>query len=92
MGIAEVCEGQSWTCICGDDVTQQHGELICSQLGLPGLYRYSTGPAQCTSGGWDNIKCNEDATSFQDCIHSISTTFCTQVHIECYSEFTHNHK
>ena len=92
MGRAEVCEGQSWTCICGDNFTRQHGELICLQLGFSGLYRYSTGPAQCTSGGWANIQCGEDATGFQDCTYSITTSPCTQVRIECYSEFTHNHK
>ena len=34
--------------------------IICSQLGLSGLHRYSTGSAQCTSGGWADIQYNED--------------------------------
>ena len=91
MGRAEVCEGNAWTCFCGESFTRQHGELICSQLGFSGLYRYSTGPAQCTSGGWTDIRCNADTTSLQNCTYSVTTDSCTQVRIECYSESTHNH-
>ena len=86
MGRAEVCEGRAWTCFCGENFTRQHGELICSQLGFSGLYRYSTGPAQCTSGGWTDIQCNADAVSLQNCTYSITTDSCTQVRIECYSK------
>ena len=88
MGRAEVCEGREWTCFCGENFTRQHGELICSQLGFSGLYRYSTGPAQCTLGGWTNITCNADIASLQNCNYSITTDSCTQVRIECYSKFT----
>ena len=92
MGRAEVCQAGVWTCFCGETFTRQHGELICSQLGLSGLYRYSTGPARCSAGGWTNIQCGSDATNLQDCTYSLSTSSCIQVRIECSSEFTHDHQ
>lgn len=92
MGRAERCENTAWTCICGEDFTRQYGELICLQLGFSGLYRYSTGPAQCTSRSFTNINCPADATSFQQCNGSVTTSSCIQVRIECNSKFIHNHK
>ena len=89
MGRAEVCQNRAWSCLCGENFARQHGELICSQLGFSGLYRYSTGPSMCSPSG-QTIQCNSDATSLDDCTYSTTTGSCTQVRIECYSEFTHN--
>lgn len=82
-----MCDNSAWTCFCGDNFSRQHGELICSQLGFPGLYRYSTGPSNCSSGA-TTLRCPDDATTTQDCTYTISATSCSQVYIECYSKFT----
>ena len=85
QGRAEVCDNSAWTCFCGDSFSRQHGELICSQLGFPGLYRYSTGPSSCSSGA-TSLQCPEDTTSIQNCNYTVATTSCLQVYVECYSK------
>ena len=93
MGRAEVCAGTTWACICGNNFTRQHGELICLQLGFSGLYRYSAGPAQCTSGVWRHIECDPDAQSFEECtVVLITADSCPLVNIECYSKLAQRHK
>ena len=87
MGRAEICEDEEYTCFCGDSFTRQHGELICLQLGFSGLYRYSTGPSECTEGGVTDIECPQDAMSFEDCIYTVNSRSCPQVFLECYSKF-----
>lgn len=88
MGRAEMCENEQYRCFCGDSFTRQHGELICLGLGFSGLYRYSTGPAQCSSGGVTDIQCPLDAMSLQDCTYTVTSSSCPQVFLECYSKCT----